>query len=81
MKTTVYTWTAAVAFVLAWGAAASYFDQQREAVEAQNAMTSRDWAARQVCGQNAAFEWRGDELSCFTHRGHKASRQVVAVNK
>ena len=75
---TLYTWTACAAFVLAWGAASAYFDREREEVEAQDALTSRDWAARQVCGPNAAFEWRGDELNCFTHRGHRASRQVVA---
>ena len=46
--------------------------------EDKAAISSRDFAARQVCGQEAAFEWRGDELQCFTHRGHRASRQVIA---
>ena len=35
---TLYTWTACAAFILAWGAASAYFDQQREAIEAQDAL-------------------------------------------
>ena len=75
---TIAIWIGCAALYLVWGGAAHHFDQEREAIEAQDALTSRDWAARQVCGPNAAFEWRGDELNCFTHRGHRASRQVVA---
>lgn len=29
------------------------------------AITSREWAGRQVCGPKAEPEWRGDELTCL----------------
>jgi len=78
---TLFTWAACAAFVLAWGAAAQYFDHQRESVEAQDAITSRDWAARQVCGPNSTPVWQSDkELSCLTTKGRTASKQVAAVN-
>ena len=76
---TLYTWTAALSFVIAWGWASAHFDREREEVEAQDAMTSRDWAARQVCGPNSTPVWRSDkDLQCLTTKGRTASKQVVA---
>ena len=42
------------------------------------ALASREFVAQQICGVEATPRWKGDELTCLTHRGHPASRQVVA---
>lgn len=50
------------------------------AEEAQ-ALASRDWAARQVCGHEAAFVWVSDtHLQCQTKHGRKVGKpQAVTV--
>ena len=50
-----------------------------QAVEEEAAaLASREFVAQQICGIEATPRWRGDELTCLTHRNHPASRQVVA---
>lgn len=55
----------AVLAALAWAqsddaAAEAEADEQDRA-----AISSREWAGRQVCGPKAEPEWRGDELTCL----------------
>ena len=81
---TLYTWTACAAFILAWGAASAYFDQEREAIEAQNAAMAANSkkiaAAYTFCkSENATPVWTSDtNVNCLTTKGRTASRQVVA---
>lgn len=83
---TLYTWTACAAFILAWGAASAYFDQEREQIEAQNAALAANSkkiaAAYALCkSENATPVWTSDtNVDCLTTKGNRASRQVVAVN-
>ena len=83
---TLYTWAACAAFVLAWGAASAYFDQEREAIEARDAAMAanakKNAAAYALCkSENATPVWNSRaEVDCLTTKGHRASRQVVAVN-
>ena len=61
----------------------SLMDADRELQEAQEvtaAQHSRDWAARQVCGENAAWVWNGDELQCYAHRGHRTGGRVLVAS-
>ena len=83
---TLYTWTACAAFVLAWGAASAYFDQEREAIEARDAAMAANAkkiaAAYALCkSENATPVWTSDtNVNCLTTKGRVASKQVVAVN-
>ena len=58
-------------------------DADRELQEAQEvaaARYSRDWAAMQVCGHEAAYQWANDtELQCFTHKGRKTGKTVTVA--
>lgn len=49
--------------------------------EEAEAMASRDWAARQVCGHEAAFVWVSDtHLQCQTKHGRKVGKpQALTV--
>ena len=83
---TIYTWTACAVFVLSWGAATAYFDGEREAIEARDAAmaanATKNAAAYALCkSENATPVWNAhSEVDCLTTKGHRASRQVVAVN-
>ena len=83
---TLYTWTACAVFILAWGAASAYFDQEREQIEARDAAmaanATKNAAAYALCkSENATPVWNSRaEVDCLTTKGHRASRQVVAVN-
>ena len=46
--------------------------------EEKAALASREYVAQQICGQEGIAQWKGDELTCLTHRNYVASRQVVA---
>ncbi len=81
---TIYTWAACAAFVLAWGAASAYFDQEREQIEARDAAmvvhSKRIAAAYSLCkSENSTPVWTSDtNVDCLTTKGRTASRQVVA---
>jgi hypothetical protein len=47
--------------------------------EEEEAISSQVFVARQICGENAGYEWRGEELTCYSKHGRKASKQVVAA--
>ena len=49
--------------------------------EEKAALASREYVAQQICGQEGIAQWKGDELTCRTHRNHVASRQIVAEAK
>lgn len=52
----------------------------QEAKEVSAAQHSRDFAAQQVCGENAAWEWLDDQnLQCYTHRGHRTGGKVLVA--
>lgn len=70
--------------VAAWLIAASHFDIERDleiARENASAINSRDFAASQVCGHEAAWRWHGDELTCLMHSGKTTDVVVVAGEK
>ena len=60
---------------------ASEMETAQAIEEEAAAIASREWAARRICGIESTPRWDGDELTCLTHRGHRASRQVVAQVK
>ena len=57
------------------------FEQVRaeEEAEEQAALASRQWAARQVCGENGTGVWKGDELQCLRTGGQKTGRPVMVA--
>ena len=68
---------------LAW-AGPGIDDNSAEATEADRAIAqlSRErkeaMAARAICGDNAAYQFNGNTLQCFTHRGAKTITAKVA---
>lgn len=60
--------------VVVWVLALGYAN---ESDEESAAVASREYVAQVKCGHEAAYKWNGDELTCYTHRGHIASRQMV----
>jgi hypothetical protein len=83
---TLCTWTACAVFILAWGAASAYFDQEREQIEARDAAmaanATKNAAAYALCkSENATPVWTtSTNVDCLTTKGRVASKQVVAVN-
>ncbi len=86
MTTTLKNWSLALLLALVLGAA-HHLDgpdysadwAEAEAIQARQqeaaASARRDFAAQQVCGPNAAFEWVSDtSIQCFTKRGRKAGK-------
>ena len=53
--------------------------QAQEEAEEQAALASRQWAARQVCGENGTGVWKGDELQCLRTGGQKTGRPVMVA--
>lgn len=49
--------------------------------EEQDAIASREWAAKQVCGHEASFKWVADtDLQCLDKHGRKVGKpQAVTV--
>lgn len=64
----------AVFVVASWAILMDWFAGKEE----KEAISSQEYVARQVCGQNSGFSFKGEELTCYTKRGHKASVQQVA---
>lgn len=54
---------------------------QMERDIAAEAQDSREWAARRVCGENAAWQWRGDDLQCISKHGKKIGRPVSVATQ
>ena len=48
----------------------------RDADEAWN----RDFVGHKVCGPEAAFEWRGDDLQCITHSGKRTGKPMKVAS-
>jgi len=70
---------AMVAFTaLAWIYLLGYSYANDEEAEAKH---SRAYVGRTICGEEGIPQWKGDELTCRTHRNHVASRQIVAEAK
>jgi hypothetical protein len=81
MKTAI-AWITAMVLGTVWLIAAAHFDYERERVETEDANChhAHQWAARQVCGENAAWQWLDDKtLQCYTHRGHRTGSPVVVA--
>lgn len=63
-----------------YGALADADRELQEAQEVTAAQHSRDFAARQVCGENAAWRWFSEfELQCFQHDGRKTGGRVLVA--
>ena len=83
---TIAIWIGCAALYLVWGGAAHHFDKEREQIEARDAAmaanATKNAAAYALCkSENATPVWNSRaEVDCLTTKGHRASRQVVAVN-
>ena len=74
-------WIGAFAFIGLWMWACAHFDRERFAVEAQDEAQNRAWVAHQVCGENAAWRWNGDDLQCLTHSGRRTGKPTKVASK
>lgn len=59
----------------------SDWEAAQAVAEEREALASREWAARQVCGREASFVWVSDtQLQCQTKHGRKVGKpQLVTV--